>query len=65
MAYTHLALLALEYWVQLLFNFTPVSVRQVQSGPKCSFRLERSRAERNKDLNKATAVTRPYYQVAA
>jgi len=24
----------LEYWVQLLFNFTPVSVRQVQTGHK-------------------------------
>jgi len=24
----------LEYWVQLLFNFTPVSVRQVWTGPK-------------------------------
>jgi len=23
----------LEYWVQLLFNFTPVSVRQVYIGP--------------------------------
>jgi len=24
----------LEYWVQLLFNFTPVSVRQVLTGPE-------------------------------
>jgi len=27
----------LEYWVQLLFNFTPVSVRQVKTGPYYQF----------------------------
>jgi len=26
----------LDYWVQLLFNFTPVSVCQVYTGPKPS-----------------------------
>jgi len=26
----------LEYWVQLLFNFTLVNVRQVQTGPYTS-----------------------------
>jgi len=34
----------LKYWVQLLFNFTPVSVRQVLTGPK----------------NVYTVVVRPY-----
>jgi len=27
----------IDYWVQLLFNFTPVSVRQVRPGLKAPF----------------------------